>query len=266
MITDDTLLTVAVATLIATLITCLAMQSVAAGTLDSQEFTLEAIDGQPAWLLAPYLWAPSVDGSVGIGPLQTSFDLGARDLAGKTNAAAMGYLRATRGSGFFYLEGMGMRFSDPTAEPLFNQSVDAQVILTEIGYGRHYGVSVHKRQYLQVQPYVGVRYAELEAEIGNPRQSLDAEESWLDPVLGVITTVPLRPSLSVVIKVDGAGLGLGRDNYWNAAGLLQWQWGIGWSVAAGYRVARFDADPGGGNDLEMDLRTGGPMLGVVREF
>lgn len=224
------------------------------------------MEGEPTWMVAPYLWAPSLDGDVGIGQLATSFDVGARDLASKVNAAFMGYLRATREAQFLYIESVGMRFRDPDSEPFFNQNVKSQVLLTEIGYGRHYSLKGVGRESLKFQPYIGIRYAELEAEIRSPQQSLHADENWLDPVLGIITTLPIRNSLALVVKTDAAGFGLGRDRYWNVVGLLQWHWNSRVSFAAGYRMARFDADPGGSNDLQMDLRAEGPMVGVAWNF
>jgi hypothetical protein len=224
-----------------------------------------AANGDSGWLIAPYLWAPNLDGSVALGELRVPLDVGIDELAGGLRAAAMGYLQYRHGRHFVYLEGLGLRFKDERFAPFFDQSVRAQVSLVELGYGRLYRVDrlgplpgpVH------VSPYIGLRHATLDVRIDNPQQSTVADESWIDPALGLIVEIPLHGSWDSIVKLDAAGLGVGRDHYWNAIGMLRYTVDAHWSLAAGYRIARFDAEPGGGNDLDMSLRGSGFKLGLT---
>jgi hypothetical protein len=213
------------------------------------------------WLLAPYLWAPSLKGRVGIAGSEVSTNVSARELAGGLDAAAMGYLRWTRGPQFLYAEALGVRFHDRRFEPLFNQDVEAEIALFEAGYGRHFQVGL-----LQLSPYAGLRYASIEAAIRNPQQALSADERWLDPALGLIAEAPLYRRLSGLLKLDAAGLGLGRDHYWNGIAALRYPLGRSFSIGLGYRWVRFNAEPGGDNELKLRLRGDGPEMGVTYSF
>lgn len=221
---------------------------------------------QKTWLLAPYIWAPSLRGSTTFGGTNVPVDVAATDLAGGINAAAMGYGRWNSGANFVYVEGLGIRFHDDHFKPFFNQSLRTDVITAEVGYGRSYCLKWNADSpCLSLQPYVGVRYAQLDVEVGNPMGSQSANEHWLDPTLGLITTVPLGP-VQFVTKLDAAGFGLGQDHYWNAMAVLNYPFLKQWSVAAGYRVAHFNAAPGGGNDLRLKLRAKGPIFNVAYRF
>jgi hypothetical protein len=224
--------------------------------------------GDSGWLIAPYLWAPNLGGSVGLGALRVPVDVGIDELAGGLRAAAMGYLQYRHGRHFLYVEGLGLRFKDERFAPFFDQSVRAQVSLVELGYGRRYRVELLDPLpgTIHVSPYIGLRHAALDVRIDNPEQSTAADESWIDPALGMIVEIPLRGSWDAVVKLDAAGFGLGRDHYWNAIGMLRYTVDARWSLAGGYRIARFDAEPGGGNDLDLSLRGSGFKLGLTYRF
>lgn len=223
---------------------------------------------RPTWMIAPYVWGPSVEGSVGIGGLSVPLDVGISELGSGIEAGGMGYLRWTRDRNFLHAEGLGLQFSDRRFEPFFNLDVDATVVFAELGAGRHFymDVSFPASGQLQISPYAGVRHVRLKVEASDPRQSLQADDNWFDLTLGLILQAPLTQRLSYLAKLDAAGFDLDRDWYWSAQFGFNYDFGSALSGVVGYRVTRFDADAGGGNDLNLQLRASGPIIGVIYEF
>lgn len=220
------------------------------------------------WTVAPYLWAMQVEGSIGIAGMSVPVDVGLSELAGQVKAGAMGYVRRVEGPNMVYLEGLAILFDDESLDLFRDLPVAAEVVFAEAGYGRRFPLesALPNGGTITVTPYIGLRYALLDVTIESRFRTLTADEEWIDPALGVLVEGPIRGGLSYAFKLDGAGFGLGHAYYSSAAIYLGYQLSRRWTVAAGYRIARFDARPSGGNDLEMDLRGYGPKLGLVWTF
>ncbi|MFA5525101.1 MAG: hypothetical protein WDA24_12145 [Tissierellales bacterium] len=215
------------------------------------------------WLIAPYLWLPDVDGDIGMGPLSVPLDLSAVDIGGNLDAAFMGYLRYGNDRQFFYAEGIGIRFRDREFKPFFNQAVDARVLMGELGYGRHYTLELPTAREVRFSPYIGLRHTRIDVEISSHDARLKADESWLDLAMGVIAEGPLRGKLSWAVKLDGAGFNIDKARYYNLVAGFQYPVTKRSTLVAGYRWTRFRAEPGGGNDLELELNGNGPQLGLM---
>lgn len=218
------------------------------------------------WTIAPYLWAPSFRGRVGIAGQSVPLDVGVRELAGSVKAGAMGYVRVRKGHHMLYAEGLGFDFEDRSLEQFNDLPTKAQAVFAEVGYGYRFAMesALPNGGVIDVTPYIGVRHASLDvkADVPFPFQDLSANERWLDPVLGLLIEGPVRGRLGYALKIDGAGFGLGRDHY--ASGALYFIYGLGehWFVGGGYRLSRFHADPGGNNGLDLRLLGSGPALGL----
>ena len=231
-----------------------------------------AAEGEPqprnTLFIAPYVWAPNLSGKVGFGPLAVPVDLKATDLAGSISAAALGYAQYSRDHHFVYAEFLGFRFKDTRFEEFRDQNVKAQLIVGEGGYGQHFALKTTfpVPGTTLVSPYIGVRYTSLNVEVIRPLRSIGAKDHWVDPALGAIVFGPLYGPLTYALKLDAAGFGLGTDHYWSSITALQYRFARVWSVGLGYRISRFNADPGGDNDLDLNLRGAGPEAGLTYTF
>lgn len=235
------------------------------------------------FLIAPYLYAPSVSGDAGIEGVSASFDYTAEELSSGLNAGGMGYVQWQRGVDFYYLEGLGLRYKDRVSAFL-DRLLNVELGLLELGYGRNYCLSSGERSdqncSFMISPYGGLRHTRLDLSIRLNEGGLEgvllglsgfpnvyqAEERWVDPVVGLFTRYTFNNYLSVYTKLDAAGLGIAYNDYWNAMAVINFQVSSHWSVAAGYRKTRFDADPGGGNKVRLKLRGEGPVVGLVYNF
>lgn len=220
------------------------------------------------WMIAPYVWGPNVKGDVGIGGLSVPLDVGVKDLGSGIKLGAMGYVRWTRDLTFIYAEGLGLDFKDKSFAAFFDQRVHSQVVFAELGVGRHFrwDVSFPTRGELQLSPYIGGRYVWLNVKASNPLQSLEADDDWQDLALGAILQAPLHGKLSYLVKADAAGFNFDHDRYWNFIGGVSYDFTPGLSGVLAYRISRFHADQGGGNELDLNLRAAGPLLGMSFQF
>lgn len=237
--------------------------------------------------IAPYLWAPSIKGPVGAGTTRQSIDLSGSDLIDGAESGLMGYLRWTFGRQFVYFEGIDASWEDESFESFFRQDVDSSITFLEAGYGHEFRLesTVLPRGHLWLSPYVGVRYASLDVMIGlvdpiqtflqNPaaallalqqRVPMEVNEEIVDAALGLFVDLPLSKRLSFLLKLDGAGFDLDQSRYWNAAGTFGYDFSQRWSILAGYRIARIEAEAGSGNELNLDWRLSGPIGSVSFTF
>ncbi|MGQ0699348.1 MAG: hypothetical protein ACT4PZ_14015 [Panacagrimonas sp.] len=246
-----------------------------------------AVPKRSGLLIAPFVWVPGIRGPVGTGTTRQSIDLSSSDLLSNAESGAMGYLRWTFGRQFVYFEGVEASFRDEGFDSFFGQDVDSSIVMLEAGYGLDFrmNVSMLPQGHIWLSPYLGVRYASLDVSIGlidpirtfleNPAAALAAlqqqvpmevSEEIVDLALGLFVDVPLTKRLSFLLKLDGAGFDLDRSNYWNGSGVLGYDFSDHWSIFAGYRVARIEAEAGDGNELNLDWRLGGPIGSLVYSF
>lgn len=235
----------------------------ATGSVRAEQVTEDA-----SWTFAPYAWILNLRGTVGIEGLTVPFDVGVAELAGKVNAGGMGYARWMSGPHMVYAEGLGIRFHDDSLDLFRNLPVSADALFLESGYGRRIAMAsaLPNGGDILITPYLGVRYASLDVEVTSRLRQLKASEEWIDPVLGIIVEGPLVSKLEYAFKLDAAGFGVGRGRYASGAAYFTYRFARRWRLGAGYRAARFDAHPGGSNDLKMDLDGSGPVVGLAYSF
>lgn len=246
-----------------------------------------AVPTRPGFLIAPFIWVPNISGPVGTGTTRQSIDLSSGDLLSDAESGAMGYLRWTFGRQFVYFEGVQASWRDEGFDSFFRQDVDSTIVFLEAGYGLDFRLDAPAlpQGHVWLSPYLGVRYASLDVSIGlvdpiqtflqNPAAALAAlqqgvpmevSEEIIDPALGLIAEVPLTERVSFLLKLDGAGFNLDRSRYWNGTGVLGYDFSERWSILAGYRLARIEAEAGDGNELNLDWRLSGPIGSVTYSF
>jgi opacity protein-like surface antigen len=99
----------------------------------------------------------------------------------------------------------------------------------------------------------------------NARESQD----WVDPIIGVRLTTGLTEKLSLRVRGDIGGFGIGSasDLVWNVVAVLGYQVSRRITLAAGYRILDVDYDKGSGLRLfEYDVTTSGPVVGLAFRF
>jgi hypothetical protein len=114
----------------------------------------------------------------------------------------------------------------------------------------------------------GVRYNNLHLELrGNYPIVPTADFNFWDPFLGARGTVPLSRSLSINLRADIGGFGIGSRVSWQVFPYVSWSL-AGWlSAEGGYRVFQTQYHTGSGvTALDYDVITYGPQLGLSVHF
>lgn len=214
--------------------------------------------------LTPYLWAPSVDGTVrieGIGG--DAEDEGGSALDYITGAFMLSF-EATRGDwavigdvlwAEFGLEGT---LEDPMATPFVAENDE---LLIGLGAAR----TLTRGASSQLDGVFGLRYfhVDLSLDPGGPSViDLSARADLLDPFVGLRGRVGGETGAFGFGYGDIGGFGISSDLTWQAIAGAGWAWSWG-DVRLGWREIAYDFDSGW---LLYDLTAGGPFLGVSFSF
>jgi hypothetical protein len=229
--------------------------------------------------VTPYLWALALDGDVTVKGVKSSPSVSFSDILQNLDYALMVEGEARKGRIGVYAN---MIYADLTADDKVSGvriRADAQTVWA--GAGAFYrlgpwalppeaGLSGPK---VVVDPYAGARFTYLDSklEIRNGGPQGDANESWVDPVVGLRTIWQLSPKWSVTALGDIGGFGVGSDFSWQAAGLVGYRFGLfgddNARVLAGYRALYQDYKSGSGsNEFKWNMTLHGPTLALAIDF
>ena len=209
--------------------------------------------------VVPYLWAPTIAGNIGLGPISVPVRVTPSSVAGGVKAGFMGYARRDLDDRFAYGEVIAIDFGDPTFAPFFGQPVVASVLFTEVGAGLNRKIRLGRNTVLKVSPYAGFQHLYVEAQVSGALATR-AAGSWSSPFVGVTAQLPLSPRFSLDAKIDAAGFGLGRIDYRNLAAALEYRLSRRVGLAVGFRSAR--GNYLGGPGLSLDLKGNGPLIAL----
>jgi hypothetical protein len=235
------------------------------------------------FLVAPYLWAISLDGTAEAKGVEADVDVPFSDALKDLSFGAMLMVDARRGRFGIGVNGLFARTApDGEAGPI---ELDVTSDLAQLGMGAYYRVV--EWQYgetasgrplrLILEPLVGARlnYLRLELErrgrfqnvnLGRVGQHFDDSEAWVDPVIGTRFAVDLAERWVIAGEADVGGVVAGSDLSWNAQGYLGYRTSVlgqSTTFTIGYRALYVDYDH---NEFKWDVTQQGPILGAVLRF
>jgi hypothetical protein len=132
-----------------------------------------------------------------------------------------------------------------------------------------------------VDPYAGIRYTYLDAELKgrldlpdlgvSARRTAEQDEHWVDPIVGLRTAWALGERWSLVLAGDVGGVSTGDQYSAEAFGLVGYRFGLfgenNANLLAGYRVLKQKYQDGDGRqEFEWDMTIHGPVVGLKITF
>jgi hypothetical protein len=132
-----------------------------------------------------------------------------------------------------------------------------------------------------VDPYAGIRYTYLDAELKgkldlpdlgvNAKRTAEDDKNWVDPIVGLRTIWTLGDRFSLIAVGDIGGTSQSSDYSWQAIGLVGYRFGLFWTnnanLIAGYRALHQKYTDGNGrNEFDWDLTIHGPVVGLTLAF
>jgi hypothetical protein len=211
--------------------------------------------------LAPYLWAPTINGRVSLGPLALPLRATPGQLASGLRAGAMGSATIEKDRGFIGIEVIAIDFKRNQFAPVLSQDVAARVISIEGVAG--YTFSIGKN--LVLRPIAGIRYNSLTVDVGTAPANLAVSGAWIEPLVGGVATIRVGERWTVTAKAD-RGIGGQDRRSFDARADIDYRLARRVSVFAGYRhTAQYYASSGT-PAFTIDLRGDGPIVGLRGRF
>jgi hypothetical protein len=216
---------------------------VLAFTLLTPEPDTKAAERAWEYTLTPYIWTVSLDGDIGAGGRTTSVDADFSDLISYVDKAFMlAFIahsdRWSAGGNFFTVE-----LED--AIDLRRSVIDAEVDQTIIdAFGAY-----RPGNWQRLRVLFGLRYYDMETDItfSSPVFGFRVtdDETWVDPVVGLLYRRPLAKKWTVDLEGDIGGFGVGSDFAWNFVFGFNYHFNKTISAVMGGRVLDVDFEESG---------------------
>jgi hypothetical protein len=240
------------------------------------------------FVVAPYLWAISMDGDVTLRGFEADVDVGFSDIWDDLNIAFMIAYEARKGrfglwGNTIYAELEDSDLEGPAGFTKADLTVDT--FWQELGGFYRLGTwdltddPAKRSATVTVDAFFGARYTYLDAEIDfkfdgvfrSFRDDVNEDQSWLEPLIGVRTIWDFSERWRLTMGGDIGGAAFGSDFAWSASGLLGYQFSFfkedNARVFMGYRALSQDYSDGSGDDkFEWDVTLHGPILGLGIQF
>jgi len=244
---------------------------------------------------APFLWVPAIDGTIGVGQLESAMDLSFGDfvdtIADHGENVVTLHAEASNGTfGFFGevmyldLEGEGERTRTFGGQqigqvtiPTRSVTIEAETGFTsttaELGVSYVLGrtrVTGDVEGTAHAELLAGARWYDVETTVDlTPGPEVELEEEWLDPFVGLRASLPLGKTVALLVRGDLGGFDLGdaSDLSYRVTALLRWDVAEHATVFFGWSLLDVDYETGDGRDAFVyDVRMSGPAAGVSLRF
>jgi len=214
-----------------------------------------------------YLLGPTLDGTSGIGPIDTDVDMSASDVFETLDGAFLGMYR---GEG----ERWGVMIDVVYMDLKADGSGDGGAFSGEVEVEQTTAIaSATYRLSPTTQLMAGALYNDVSAGISlkGPTDRVreqNAGDDWVDPVVGVMFETPIGGgNWSFTGAAQLGGFGVGADLVTILTGSFSYRFNNWSSIDIGYRYLDFDYEDGDGLDrFKFDMREHGPAVGWRFDF
>ena len=223
----------------------------------------QAQDGNWEYALVLPLWGAGLDGEVAARGHTVEVDQSFGDVLSNMEFGFAGALRAHKDrwavTGEFLYVGLGATPTLPGGNSV-EVDVDQWLISGDMGYqlGTNFEVLggariVSLQNKLQFKGPLGVE--------------VEADKTWVDPVVGFRYAPVLGENLQLWTRFDIGGFDVGSDLTWQLNANVVWLFSDRTALSIGYRVLDMKYDDGEGDEgFVYDATSHGPMLGLVVTF
>ena len=234
-------------------------------------YAQDASSGDNKWefQVIPYFWLAGIDGDVTVKGRRASVDASFSDILDNLDFGGMLHLEAAKGKWAFFGDASYVKVSvDRTLI-----DVGSEQALVELGGAYRFAelpLGKDKQRSLSFEALAGGRYNYLKSKVEIlVLPSAKGSHDWVDPIVGARVTAGLTDKLSLRVRGDIGGFGIGSasDLAWNVVAVLEYRLSRRISIGAGYRILDVDYEKGSGLRLfEYDVTTSGPVVGLAFHF
>ncbi len=241
-------------------------------------------DDQTWVVVAPYLWAPAMKGTVGAGGNLANVDLTLSDLfdliEDDLNGAVMGHVEVGKGPRGLIFDTLIMQVSPTEPGPLGGTvSIESNLTIFEVlGMYRVLDMNTGRQTLSRVKFDLlgGARYYQVQGgvtiiPVQGPTIVAEQSENWVDLVVGARGAVTIVDGLDAFLRADFAGFGIGTSSKlaWHLVAGVEYACGFcpGSSLLLGYKLLDIDESKySGAQQFVFDVKLQGPFLALAFRF
>ena len=209
--------------------------------------------------VTPYLWAPSLDTSLDIGPNPPVE--GSGSILDFIDGAFLIAGEARRGPWSIFGELNYLNLKDEFGTSTTGTVAEWSVKGTMGSLGAAY--AFHDRQDVRVEGLAGLRGWNIDIATTVLAAEASTSESWVDPFLGLRFEAPLAEQVNISGMANVGGFGVGSDQQWEAIAQVKWSVSDLVTLSGGYRHLYLDFSDGGS---VIDFTMSGPFVAVGFTF
>ncbi len=211
--------------------------------------------------IAPYFLFPHMDGTVGIGPVQTEIDVSPGDIFDNLQFGAMLAAEAGNGQWAIGFDGLYMDLGKD-GEKLSTRYDAYQAGLELTGFRR-------LTPFFEV--LAGGRLNLLGASFTSPASVtlVDKDKAWFDPFIGARFIIPNTGKWTFMLRGDVGGFGVGSQFAWQVRPTVEYHVSKHWAFGVAYWALGMDyvsGEIGDGDYFKYNVTTFGPEIGVGYTF
>lgn len=224
-------------------------------------------EGMAGWSIevAPYAWLPQMNGDVAVqghsAPVDLSFS-DTLDMVQDIRGALMVHIEAKHEALSALADIYAITTRQQNDLPRGEMDLRMTQYIGELGVA--YALPIEAGG-LKIEPLFGGRCQSLRTQLKLEAFGMDADQDklWADPFVGVRMMVPVGKTVSLSLRGDIGGFGIGSDLAWNVVGAAEWAFAERWKANLAYRCLDFDYEDDG---FVYNVRMDGPALGVSYTF
>ena len=234
--------------------------TLATGVAGSANAQVNPPDDRWHFVVSPYLLAPNMKGTTGVGDLTVDVDASPGDIFSHLQFGAMLVMEAARGPWAVAIDGIYMNLNQSGASGQLSADVGMKQGALELtGFRRVTGWAE-----VLAGGRLNALSADLEA-VGLQTRSRSADKTWFDPFIGARLQAPDTGKWLLSLRGDVGGFGVGSDLAWQVHGKAGYRFSQLFELDLAYRVISMDYEKGDPAFL-YDMRIFGPELGLVFHF
>lgn len=264
-----------------------ALAAAAALVLGTSTALAQQTDGRWRFSIAPYLWAPSLNGALTVRGRESDIDASFADTLEKADTVfgLNGDVELSNGRWSFFAAPSYMNMTvDESAKvgPLtLGAEARTTLVFVEFGVGHRVaewgnGGAHGSASGGNLELLAGARYSKLDAKIeldlppAGVSRSVDKSTDWVDPFFGARARFKLSPHWAINLRGDVGGFGVGAHISLHGLATLGYEFdmfGHDATVFGGYKALYQDYSTGSGpSRFKWDMTTHGPILGLQMTF
>jgi len=203
------------------------------------------------WSLTPYLWATSIDGDAGVGPIQADLSVDFGDILDVMKGAALVHVEAQKdGQGYF---GDLVYLSVEADHDRVRTELDTTIV--EFG---------HLRRASRIGIEFGIRYWDLDLEIDpTTLPTAQGESDWVDGFVGIRSVREINDKWNLTTRANiGAG---GADFTYGVGVIFGREIGSSGQFVAGVKLLDIDYEDttANGRPFTLDSMFVGATIGYM---